>query len=116
MVLITCNAVMRGSKLIRLKQIVDATLTESSKNGFSLVVLNCAKHCYSVNNSLGLYKVHQDTKDQTPPVSTGQPAGDQFGNKSIMSAASFSAPVAGSTYVGLKPIPPKLFQMKDSVA
>ncbi|XP_074359705.1 ribulose bisphosphate carboxylase small subunit, chloroplastic-like [Apium graveolens] len=33
-----------------------------------------------------------------------------------MSAASFSAPVAGSTYVGLKPIPPKLFQMKDSVA
>ncbi|KAL8148876.1 hypothetical protein AgCh_006034 [Apium graveolens] len=36
-VLITCNAVMRGSKLIRLKQIVDAALTESSKNGFSLV-------------------------------------------------------------------------------
>ncbi|KAL8115733.1 hypothetical protein AgCh_022290 [Apium graveolens] len=35
-VLITCNAVMRGSKLIRLKQIVDAALTESSKNGFSL--------------------------------------------------------------------------------
>ncbi|KAL8106740.1 hypothetical protein AgCh_023486 [Apium graveolens] len=66
---------MRGSKLIRLKQIVDAALTESSKNGFSLVVLNCAKHCYSVNNSLGVYKVHQDTKDQTPPVSTGQPAG-----------------------------------------
>ncbi|KAL8098303.1 hypothetical protein AgCh_031172 [Apium graveolens] len=117
-------------------------------------------------------------KDQTPPVSTGQPAGvinfakdqalqpaadtpistvsnagtlaqyrfgwkqalldvgllaisgagttlvfmvlgcalDQFGNKSIMSAASFSAPVAGSSYVGLKPSPPKLFQMKDSVA
>ncbi|KAL8116629.1 hypothetical protein AgCh_022975 [Apium graveolens] len=66
---------MRGSKLIRLKQIVDAALTESSKNGFTLVVLNCAKHCYSVNNSLGVYKVHQDTKDQTPPVSTGQPAG-----------------------------------------
>ncbi|KAL8088203.1 hypothetical protein AgCh_038105 [Apium graveolens] len=37
-VLITCNAVMRGSKLIRLKQIVDAALTESSKNGFSLVM------------------------------------------------------------------------------
>ncbi|KAL8131607.1 hypothetical protein AgCh_007518 [Apium graveolens] len=35
-VLINCNAVMRGSKLIRLKQIVDAALTESSKNGFSL--------------------------------------------------------------------------------
>ncbi|KAL8155746.1 hypothetical protein AgCh_000957 [Apium graveolens] len=35
-VLITCNAVMQGSKLIRLKQIVDAALTESSKNGFSL--------------------------------------------------------------------------------
>ncbi|KAL8155357.1 hypothetical protein AgCh_000661 [Apium graveolens] len=35
-VLITCNIVMRGSKLIRLKQIVDAALTESSKNGFSL--------------------------------------------------------------------------------
>ncbi|KAL8133952.1 hypothetical protein AgCh_009137 [Apium graveolens] len=66
---------MRGSKLIRLKQIVDAALTESSKNGFTLVVLNYAKHCYSVNNSLGVYKVHQDTKDQTPPVSTGQPAG-----------------------------------------
>ncbi|KAL8102926.1 hypothetical protein AgCh_027453 [Apium graveolens] len=28
---------MRGSKLIRLKQIVEAALTESSKNGFSLV-------------------------------------------------------------------------------
>ncbi|KAL8120881.1 hypothetical protein AgCh_017891 [Apium graveolens] len=36
---------------------------------------------------------------------------DQFGNKSIMSAASFSAPVAGSTYVGLKPSPPKLIRM-----
>lgn len=35
-VLITCNAVMRGSKLIHLKQIVDAALTESSQNGFSL--------------------------------------------------------------------------------
>ncbi|KAK1369809.1 Acetate--CoA ligase [Heracleum sosnowskyi] len=35
-VLITCNAVMRGSKLIHLKQIVDSALTESSQNGFSL--------------------------------------------------------------------------------
>ncbi|KAL8128079.1 hypothetical protein AgCh_014870 [Apium graveolens] len=35
-VLITCNVVMQGSKLIRVKQIVDAALTESSKNGFSL--------------------------------------------------------------------------------
>ncbi|KAL8123704.1 hypothetical protein AgCh_011626 [Apium graveolens] len=127
MVLITCNAVMRGSKLICLKQIMDAALTESSKNGFSLVMLNCAKHYYSVNNSLGVYKVHQDTKtflsekkgltkgDIDEGLCSDNCALDQFGNKSIMSAASFSALVAGSTYVGLKPIPPKLFQMKDSV-
>ena len=42
-VLITCNAVMRGSKLIRLKQIVDAALTESSKNGFSLGMFSFVK-------------------------------------------------------------------------
>lgn len=34
----------------------------------------------------------------------------------IMSAASFSAPVAASSYVGLKPNSSKLFQVKDSVA
>ncbi|KAL8123690.1 hypothetical protein AgCh_011612 [Apium graveolens] len=77
---------------------------------------------------LGVYKVHQDTKtflsekkgltkeDIDEGLCSDNCALDQFGNKSIMSAASFSAPVAGSTYVGLKPIPPKLFQMKDSVA
>nr|XP_017230015.1 PREDICTED: acetyl-coenzyme A synthetase, chloroplastic/glyoxysomal-like [Daucus carota subsp. sativus] len=37
-VMITCNAVMRGSKLINLKQIVDAALAESSQHGFSLGV------------------------------------------------------------------------------
>ncbi|KAL8124212.1 hypothetical protein AgCh_012010 [Apium graveolens] len=92
--LITCNVVMRGSKLIRLKQIVDAALTESSKNGFSLGS-NPTSFNWSTSRSCAL---------------------DQFGNKSIMSAASFSAPVAGSSYVGLKPSPPKMFQMKDSVA
>ncbi|KAM7512661.1 hypothetical protein LguiB_011536 [Lonicera macranthoides] len=33
---ITCNAVKRGSKIINLKDIVDAALTESSQNGISV--------------------------------------------------------------------------------
>ncbi|KAK2978550.1 hypothetical protein RJ640_009509, partial [Escallonia rubra] len=33
-----------------------------------------------------------------------------------MSAASFSAPVTGSSYVGLRPNSSKQFQLKDSVA
>ncbi|CAN1244032.1 Acetyl-coenzyme A synthetase, chloroplastic/glyoxysomal, partial [Linum perenne] len=33
---ITCNAVKRGSKVIQLKDIVDAALTDSGKNGFSV--------------------------------------------------------------------------------
>ncbi|KAI3924991.1 hypothetical protein MKW92_029234, partial [Papaver armeniacum] len=38
---ITCNAVRRGSKVIQLKDIVDAALVDSAKNGFSVgVVLN----------------------------------------------------------------------------
>ncbi|XP_026385761.1 acetyl-coenzyme A synthetase, chloroplastic/glyoxysomal-like [Papaver somniferum] len=38
---ITCNAVRRGSKVIQLKDIVDAALIDSAKNGFSVgVVLN----------------------------------------------------------------------------
>lgn len=32
-VVITCNAVRRGSKVIYLKEIVDAALVESAKNG-----------------------------------------------------------------------------------
>lgn len=32
-VVITCNAVKRGMKLIRLKDIVDASLVESATNG-----------------------------------------------------------------------------------
>lgn len=39
-VVITCNAVMRGPKLINLKDIVDAALVESSQNGISVGVFN----------------------------------------------------------------------------
>lgn len=35
-VVITCNAVKRGSKVINLKDIVDAALVESSGNGVSV--------------------------------------------------------------------------------
>lgn len=35
-VVITCNAVKRGSKVIHLKDIVDAALVESSGNGVSV--------------------------------------------------------------------------------
>ncbi|KAH7851680.1 hypothetical protein Vadar_015270 [Vaccinium darrowii] len=35
-VVITCNAVMRGSKIIYLKDIVDKALTESTENGISI--------------------------------------------------------------------------------
>lgn len=34
--MITCNAVKRGSKVIPLKDIVDAGLTESARNGISV--------------------------------------------------------------------------------
>jgi acyl-coenzyme A synthetase/AMP-(fatty) acid ligase len=34
--LLTCNAVRRGAKVINLKEIVDAALVESSKNGVSV--------------------------------------------------------------------------------
>ncbi|KAL4191870.1 hypothetical protein AMTRI_Chr06g169400 [Amborella trichopoda] len=41
-VIITCNAVRRGSKIIYLKDIVDSALVESSKNGTSVdVCLTC---------------------------------------------------------------------------
>lgn len=39
-VVITCNAVMRGSKIINLKDIVDAALVESSQNGVSVGAFN----------------------------------------------------------------------------
>ena len=32
-IVITCNAVMRGKKVINIKEIVDASLSESSQNG-----------------------------------------------------------------------------------
>lgn len=35
-IIITCNAVMRGKKIIDLKNIVDAALLESSQNGISV--------------------------------------------------------------------------------
>ena len=35
-VVITCNAVRRGKKVINLKDIVDAALAESSQNGISI--------------------------------------------------------------------------------
>lgn len=35
-IVITCNAVKRGSKVIYLKDIVDAALTESAKNAVSV--------------------------------------------------------------------------------
>ena len=35
-VVITCNAVKRGSKVINLKDIVDAALIESAQNGISV--------------------------------------------------------------------------------
>lgn len=43
-VVITCNAVMRGPKIIHLKDIVDAALVESSQNGISVgevIYLTC---------------------------------------------------------------------------
>lgn len=38
-VVITCNAVRRGSKAIHLKEIVDSALIESVKNGVSVGML-----------------------------------------------------------------------------
>ncbi|KAL8123694.1 hypothetical protein AgCh_011616 [Apium graveolens] len=148
---VSSKGTLQPTVILSTTEAVYMALTEAAKEGIwlkglvsDLVMLNCAKHCYSVNNSLGVYKVHQDTKtflfekkgltkediDEVlcsdkwwdrfgfygTWVTQVSCALDQFGNKSIMSAASFSALVAGSTYVGLKPIPPKLFQMKDSVA
>ncbi|KAL8123699.1 hypothetical protein AgCh_011621 [Apium graveolens] len=132
---VSSKGTLQPTVILSTTEAVYMALTEAAKEGIwlkglvsDLVVLNCAKHCYSVNNSLGVYKVHQDTKtflfekkgltkeDIDEGLCSDNCALDQFGNKSIMSAASFSALVAGSTYVGLKPIPPKLFQMKDSVA
>lgn len=38
-IVITCNAVMRGPKIINLKDIVDAALDEASHNGVTVGVL-----------------------------------------------------------------------------
>ena len=39
--MITCNAVKRGAKAIHLKDIVDAALAESAKNGISVGMHVC---------------------------------------------------------------------------
>jgi acetyl-CoA synthetase len=52
--LLTCNAVRRGAKVINLKEIVDAALAESSKNGVSVGV------CLTYANESAL------NKDNTP--------------------------------------------------
>ncbi|KAL2552652.1 Acetyl-coenzyme A synthetase [Forsythia ovata] len=49
-VVITCNAVRRGSKIIHLKDIVDAALAESAQNGFSVDV------CLTYENHSALEK------------------------------------------------------------
>ncbi|CAM0904790.1 unnamed protein product [Alopecurus aequalis] len=53
-VVITCNAVKRGLKLIPLKDIVDAALVESAKNGVTVGI------CLTYENQLAMNK--EDTK------------------------------------------------------
>ncbi|KAI3682279.1 hypothetical protein L2E82_49985 [Cichorium intybus] len=44
-IVVTCNAVKRGKKVLNLKDIVDAALLESSQNGVSDVVPKCSTTC-----------------------------------------------------------------------
>ncbi|KAF5755421.1 putative acetate--CoA ligase [Helianthus annuus] len=55
-IVITCNAVMRGKKIIDLKNIVDAALLESSQNGISVDL------CLTFENESAMKK--EDTKWQ----------------------------------------------------
>ncbi|KAG9160753.1 hypothetical protein Leryth_021921 [Lithospermum erythrorhizon] len=53
-VILTCNAVKRGTKLINLKEIVDAALAESAQNGVAIGV------CLTYENDLAMKR--EDTK------------------------------------------------------
>ncbi|KAF5725605.1 putative acetyl-CoA synthetase [Tripterygium wilfordii] len=53
-VIVTCNGVKRGSKLLNLKDIVDAALTDSAQNGVSVDV------CLTYENKLAMKR--EDTK------------------------------------------------------
>nr|XP_043607809.1 acetyl-coenzyme A synthetase, chloroplastic/glyoxysomal-like [Erigeron canadensis] len=55
-IVVTCNAVMRGKKMINLKEIVDAALFESSQNGISV------DSCLTYENESAMKK--EDTKWQ----------------------------------------------------
>lgn len=53
-VVITCNAVKRGSKVIYLKDIVDAALAESARNGILLgqKLSSCNVICFAISASV----------------------------------------------------------------
>lgn len=58
-IVITCNAVMRGKKIINLKDIVDDALSQSSQNGITVGENFC--HLIIICLSY-LYKFHRQSK------------------------------------------------------
>lgn len=65
--MITCNAVKRGSKVIPLKGIVDAGLTESARNGISVGGEITA---YDLSTKLYSLRKYVSVKGHTPFYST----------------------------------------------
>ncbi|KAL8123706.1 hypothetical protein AgCh_011628 [Apium graveolens] len=121
---VSSKGTLQPTVILSTTEAVYMALTEAAKEGIWLkgLVSDLGMHhdqavvyCDSLTTFL-FEKKGLTKEDIDEGLCSDNCALDQFGNKSIMSAASFSALVAGSTYVGLKPIPPKLFQMKDSVA
>lgn len=70
--LLTCNAVRRGAKVINLKEIVDAALVESSKNGVSVGVCLTYANKFASNKENTPWKKGRDIwwQDTIPKYTT----------------------------------------------
>nr|QGN03530.1 4-coumarate-CoA ligase [Olea europaea] len=60
-VVITCNAVRRGSKIIYLKDIVDAALADSAQNGFAVDVCLTYENCSALEKVKTKWQEGRDT-------------------------------------------------------